>query len=292
VEVVGEESVEGATPRTTWLSIDPGYLRTLGLVLRQGRDFEVADRGDAAPVALVDEGFAARFFPDRSPLGERVRLRDREAEIVGVVSAVRQRRVGVIDGPSEIVYLPYAQNPTARISWLLRVEGSQPERIAEELRAAVWSLDPALPVGGLMTLDESIALSLTGINIFLLILGGFAVFALALAAMGLYGVLAYSVTQRRQEIGVRMAMGAGRASVLRMIVRQGMRLTVIGLVIGTPMAFGIRQLIVGSLGELASTPVLFLPMIVVILLVVAVAATLIPARRASGLAPTMALRAD
>ncbi|REJ85841.1 MAG: hypothetical protein DWQ30_01395 [Acidobacteria bacterium] len=290
VEVVGEETVDGGTPRTTWLAIDPGYLDALGLVLLQGRDFEPADRSGAAPVALVDEQFAARFFPDSSPLGERVRLLEREVEIVGVVQAVRHRRVGVIDGPSEVVYLPYQQHPTARFAWLLRVEGARPEQIADPLRAAVWSADPALPVGGLMTLDESIARSLTGIDIFLYIVGAFALFALVLAAMGLYGVLAYSVSQRRQEIGVRMAMGAGRGSVLRLIVRQGLRLTVIGLLIGAPMAFAIRRLIVGSLGELASTPVVLLPLIVATLVLVALAATWIPARRASGLAPTLALR--
>ena len=196
----------------------------MGITVVRGRDISAADRADAPLVAVVDERFVERFFPEGEPLGQRIVVRDAPRTIVGVVSSVRHRRIGVIDGPTATVYLPYAQNPTSAMAFL--VSGPlDATSTFDALRAAVWSVDSELPVAGLMTIDDYIALQMRGIDVFAGIVGGFALFAVVLAGLGVYDVLAYSVAQRRQEIGVRMAMGARRREVVALVLRQGLRLT-------------------------------------------------------------------
>ncbi len=189
------------------------------------------------------------------------------------------------------MYLPFAQNSTAALGFLVRGHGDV-ESAFDTVRSAVWSVDSDLPVASLMTIDDYIAMMMRGIDVFSGIVGGFAVFAVILAALGVYGVLAYSVAQRRQEIGVRMAMGANRGSVLSLILGQGLRLTLTGLAIGAPLVFVVNRLVSSMLGQLSSVPVLMIPAIVFGLMVVSLLASVLPARRASGLAPTIALRAD
>ncbi|MEM6704078.1 MAG: ABC transporter permease [Acidobacteriota bacterium] len=278
-------------PRVSWLSVSPNYSEALGVTLLRGRHITWADNEAAPKVALVDQAFVQRFFPETDPLGQRIQLRNAERTIVGVLSDVRHRRIGVIDGPSATVYVPFAQNPTSTISFLVRSDGNV-ETAFDTVRSAVWGVDSDLPVAGLMTLGDYIKVMMRGVDVFSGIVLGFALFAVVLAALGVYGVLAYSVAQRRQEIGVRMAMGAGRGSVLAMIVGQGLKLTVLGLLIGAPMVFGIQRLVAGMLGQLSQVPPMLIPAIVVGLVLVTLTASLLPARRASGVAPTVALRAE
>ncbi len=291
VEMPGMELGDAAPPRVSWLSVSPGYPAAMQIPLLRGRDFTTLDRAETAPVVLVDQRFVERFFPDEDPLGQRITLRDEEREIVGVVGSVRHRRIGVIDGPTATVYLPYAQNPTQTLSFLVRAEHDV-EQAFDPAREAVWRVDSTLPVAGLMTIDDYIALQMRGIDVFSGIVGGFGVFALLLAALGVYGVLAYSVAQRRQEIGVRMAMGAHRSTVLRLILRQGFRLACLGFAVGLPLTYVVVRLVGGMLGQVSEAPVMMLPAIAAGLLAVTLLASFIPARRAATVAPTVALRAD
>ena len=291
VETEGMELGDASPPRVSWLSVSPGYPETMKMTLLRGRDFTVADRAETPKVVLVDQRFAERFFVDTDPVGQRIHIRDEERTVVGVVSSARHRRIGVIDGPRATVYLPFAQNSTASLGFLVRGHGDV-ESAFDTVRSAVWSVDSDLPVASLMTIDDYIAMMMRGIDVFSGIVGGFAVFAVILAALGVYGVLAYSVAQRRQEIGVRMAMGANRGSVLSLILGQGLRLTLTGLAIGAPLVFVVNRLVSSMLGQLSSVPVLMIPAIVFGLMVVSLLASVLPARRASGLAPTIALRAD
>ncbi len=294
IELEHADGVEETKPSVSWLAVSPGYLDALGITLLRGRGLEVADRADAAAVAVVDQSFVDRFYGEAGAevLGKRIGIRDQSREIVGVVRAVRQRRIGTLDGPKAQVYLPVDQVPQRTRSYLVRVSSGELESLAAPVRAAVAALDPNLPVAALRSLDDHIAEQFAGIDVLSGILAGFGALALALAALGVYGVLGYSVSQRRQEIGVRMAMGARQRDVLWMILGQGAKLTAIGLLIGVPLAWGVGKLVASSVGELISNPPLLLPAVAAGLVVTTMLASFLPARRASAVAPTVALRAD
>jgi putative ABC transport system permease protein len=291
VSLVGvERDPDEPPPSTSWLSVSPGYLEALRITLLQGRDLEPADRADAPAVALVDSRFVERFFSDGQALGRRIEIQGREREIVGVVGATRQRRIGILDGPMSTVYLPFAQQPTRVWSYLVRAAGDlDPESLGEPVRTAIAALDPDLPIGDPMTLEQWIDLQLAGLGALAAVLGGFAAFALVLATMGVYAVLAYSVSQRTQEIGVRMAMGARRRDVLDMVLRHGVKLSVLGLALGIPMLWAVQRMVVAVLGELVTQPTLFVVLVGIGLLAATVLAALVPARRASSVPPTVAL---
>ncbi|HVS64736.1 MAG TPA: ABC transporter permease [Thermoanaerobaculia bacterium] len=294
VRIAGDElDPSEPAPATTWLAISPGYLDALRLNLLRGRNLGSQDRADASPVALVDAAFVERFFPDGEALGKRILIQEREREIVGVVSSMRQRRIGFIDGPATTVYLPFAQQPSRAWSVMLRATGVfDPEGLAEPARAALAALDSDLPMGSAMTLERWIDLQMAGFDVLLAILGAFSVFALVLAAMGVYGVLAYSVSQRTREIGVRMAMGARRRDVLGMVLRQGLKLSVIGLVLGVPMVWAVERAVTSTLGALVPQPTLFVVLVGAGLMATTLLASYLPARRASGVAPAVALNRE
>jgi len=291
VRIAGEEHDESEpAPATSVLGISPGYLDVLALTLLRGRDLGPQDRAGGPAVALVDAAFVERFFPDGHALGRRIVVDDREREIVGVVSQVRQRRIGVIDGPTTTVYLPFAQEPSRTWAVMLRgAPGYDPEGLADPVRGALAALDPDLPIGSAMTLERWIDLQMAGFSVLLVILASFSIFALILAAMGVYGVLAYSVSQRTREIGVRMAMGARRRDVLGMVLRQGIGMSAIGLLLGVPMVWAVEQAVTSTLGDLVPQPTLFVVLVGVGLMATTLVASYLPARRASAVPPALAL---
>lgn len=293
-------SIEGAVgtaesprPVVMTVSADPGFFTALSIPLQRGRLFDGRDASDAPPVAVVSEVFAQRFWPDGDALGKRFRLgeRGRESdwiEIVGVIPHIPHNSGNLEVGA---LYLPFAQKPTRFFSPVLRVSG-EPLALAESVRATVVDLDRNLPVYFLRTLDEWAAIAAFNQRLMAALFSLFGAFAVLLAAAGLYAVLAYQVSLRVREIGVRRALGANDGGIARLVLSQGIGKLGVGVGIGLVLAFGFAQLLSGLLfGVSALDPVTYLG-VIVILALVTLCASLLPTRRALRVAPIVALRQE
>lgn len=273
----------------------PDYFRAAGIPLRSGRFFSWRDKADAPHVVIINEALARRHFPNQNPLGQRIHLgvstgkSDEGWEIVGIVGDVRQHGLGQDLRPC--VYRPQAFSFISGGNLLVRTLGP-PMAMAETVRKSVLDMDADQPVANIRTLEETLARSLGHQRFILVVLSGFAGTALLLAAIGLYGVIAYTVTQRTREIGIRMALGANRRDVLHLVVRQGMRLVFIGLAIGLVGALGLMRVLVDMLYGVKPTDPATLAGVSVVLLCVAFLACWLPARRAMGVQPLEALRTE
>ena len=283
-----------ASPVVDWRPAGPDYFRAMGIPLRQGRAFTDSDHAQAAPVAIVDESYARRYWPGQSALGRRVRVATNQpgAEawrtVVGVTGTVRA--LGLEGEAREQVYTPIAQSPSAYVAVALRTR-VPPESVAGSVRQAIWSVDPDQPVEKVMPMADIVADSSAGRRSYAFLLGVFAAVALLLAAIGVYGIMAYSVAQRHQEIGIRMALGARPADVLGMIVRQGMKLAALGLLFGGLLYFASRRWVEGLLYGVAATDVATLLGVALLLAGVILLASYVPARRASRVNPMVTFRA-
>ncbi len=279
--------------------VGPGYFETFGLQLLAGRDFSVADRDGAPRVVLVNQSFAEREWPDESPLGKRLDLwmgealeaQDAEAGVVQVVGLVPDLRFAEFDNAADqqAIYVPLAQNPP-RFAWIIAKTHGDPLAYTHGLRQAVLRLDADLPLYFVRSMDQVLASTLYFPNLISTIFSSFGIGALLLACVGLYGVMAFAVAQRTQEMGVRMAFGAGQRDVLQLVLRQGLRQTVVGLLFGLPLGFLIAMGLESQIFQVeARDPVTFLT-VSIVLLTVATLATLLPARRAASVDPLVALR--
>jgi len=294
-----EFTIEGRpTPRhndepvSGWQAVNASYFTTLGVPIQEGRGVTEEDREDTEAVAVVNESFIETFFPEEDPIGKSVVLMGRPRRVVGVSKNVYQSRMPDDGGKlGPVVYVPMEQQAVRSKAFALRVKGD-PEALAPALRAAIWAVDPGQPVSKVQTLTQHIATELSGPRIISVVLTIFGATALLLSAIGIYGVMAHGVAQKTREIGIRMALGAAADDVVKLVTRQGMRLAVLGLVLGTPFAFALTRL-VGSTFVTTSgaTPQLVL-MVVVVLASVAFVATYVPARRASRIQPVRALSTD
>jgi putative ABC transport system permease protein len=270
-----------------------GYLETLRIPLRRGRLFSSADRSGGAPVAIVTETAARQFWPGEDPVGKRLRLhvgisgREGEREVVGVVGDVKlQSLQGVVPA---VVYVPHAQYVSEFMTVFVRGAGD-PMSLLPVVKGQLEALDPELALTRVRTGDELVAASIAQPRFRMLLLGLFAAIALLLAAVGLYGVMTFSVSQRVGEIGLRMALGADRSSVMRLVLAQGMLPVAIGLVAGLAGAAALTRVMSGLLyGVSPYDPLTFLA-VSIVLAVVAAAAIYIPARRAMTMDPLLALR--
>jgi len=293
--VEGEESTDTSTlPVVSYTKVTPGYFEALGIPLIEGRAFRRGDGATGTPqVLLVTRTAAGRFWPGESALGKRVKFgptSDPESEfktVIGVVGDVMQTGIGDPLFPG--VYIPVVQSPSSSMNVLVRAPGGASAVLAA-IREQVWQIDDALPVYDVATMRERIARDDWEEKLFTRIFATFAVIALVLAAVGLYGLVSYSVTQRTREIGVRMALGADRGKVVRMVVRQGLRLTAAGLVLGLLGSWGVTRVIAGLLFGVSPTDPLTFGSIFAVLAAVAVAASYLPARRATRVDPVTALR--
>jgi putative ABC transport system permease protein len=293
-DIDGEHVSEANQPRATYSWAEPGYFRTVGIPLLQGRDFADADDLKARPVVIINQTLARRFFPDQNPLGRRIKpgigngySAPPMREIVGVVGDVKQK--GLTAEPDPQVYVPLAQSPLGSMIVVMRTE-VDPSSMVAAARNVIAGMDKDLPISGVRTLDDYLDHSVAQPHFFSLLLGMFAALALALAAVGLYGVVSYAATQRTHEIGVRMALGAERKEVIRLVVAQGFKLTLMGIALGIAGAFLLTRFLSSLLYGVTSTDPSTFVAVSLLLAAVALLASYMPARRAAQVDPMVALR--
>ncbi|HUF76764.1 MAG TPA: ABC transporter permease, partial [Longimicrobiales bacterium] len=269
--------------------VTPGYFRALGIPLLRGRELTAADRPDAPPVILINDALARRYFDGGDPIGVET---DR-GTIVGVVGDARQ--VG-LDRPAEPeLYYPAAQNVTMAsdigMTLVVRTGGGSPMALIDPVRAAVADVDPGLAIFDVRTMDQVVADSLRDLNLFRWLLGLFASVAVTLTAIGVYGVISYSAKVRSREFAVRLAVGAGRAGLARLVLARGVRLAALGLGAGAVVALALAPALEQLPRGLHADPAAYAA-VAGLLLVVALAASLLPALRVTGLSPATVLRED
>jgi putative ABC transport system permease protein len=291
-QIDGREDPDFNPPPVVTLAVPHGYFAAMGIPLRSGRAFTPADRAGDPPVAVISNAMAERYFPKEDPLGRRLRIEGASREIVGIAADVVQGRLLDREGRAAIVYLPHAQKPERALFMVLRTAGEMPAGLPDEVRRTVWALDAALPLSRMMSLTEHISQQFVGARLLGAVMGAFGLVALLLAAVGIYGVVSYSVSQRTREIGLRMAVGARRFQVMRQITRQGLLMALVGIAIGIPGALGVSRLVEAMLGGMAPLSPAVLPAVGLVLVLVAGAASFFPARRAAALDPVTALRAE
>lgn len=288
----GKESVAHAGS-----GVDEHFFDTIGLPILEGRGFRETDSDDAPRVVVVNGVLAERYWPGQSPIGKRLRLDDRGgdwAEIVGV--AKTSKYAFAIEAPMAFVYLPFRQRPAEGMFLLVRHQGDV-SNVASRLRELVHSLDPNLPVANIRSMEELYRMrALDVLGVVTTIIGAMGIMGLALAVVGLYGLVAFAVSRRTKEIGIRMAIGAGRNDVLRMVLGQGLALAAGGLAVGLVASAGAGRALAaafpgGPHGDGRTDVVAFLAVAATVL-AVTVLATYVPARRASRINPTLALRCE
>jgi predicted permease len=271
--------------------ITPGYLRAMRIPLLRGRDVASGDAPGRTPVVLVSAAFARRFWPDADPIGRRLTLSFYPGivrEVVGVVGEVKQRGPAMLE-PTPTVYVPLAQQAHTGMSFVVRPKGPSAS-LVKEITGAIMAVDPEEPVTDVLTLEAVLESAVVDRRATMLLLAVFALFAVVLASIGLYGVLAYGVRQRVQEIGIRMALGARGADVLWMILGQGLRLTLVGVGIGVVGALALTRLLSGLLFGVPPSDPLTFTAVAGLLCGIALLACWLPARLALGVDPMVALR--
>jgi putative ABC transport system permease protein len=283
---------ESDLPSANYYAVSADYFRTLGIPLRRGRYFTEHDTATTAPVAIVDESFARRHFGDQDPLGQHLRIGNSGAvarEIVGVVGSVAH--YSLASGPTIAMYDPYLQQPQAQMEVVLR-SSVDPVSLTAAARGAVLEVDPTQPVYDVRTMDQLVASSLADRRLPMVLLLVFAGTAVLLAAIGLYGVVSYAVVQRTHELGVRMALGAQRSDVVRLVLSHALSLALAGVGIGLCAAVLVTRAASRMLFGIAPTDPLVYGALSLALVAVALVASLVPARRATRLDPLAALRSE
>ncbi len=268
-------------------AINPDYFRVMSIPLLKGRFFTEQDDARAPKVVIVDELTARSFWLGENPLGKHLIIDKAPLEIVGVVGQVKHSGLAV--GPEASIYVPYLQEPFPSMTFVVRTTSDQQSMVAA-IRRAVQSVDKDQPIFKIQSMEQIISDSIAHPRSISLLLGAFAGIALALTVLGIYGLVAYLVTQRTQEIGIRVALGAQRRDIFKLVVSEGMKLFFIGLVIGVGMAFGLARVLSSLLyGISASDPATFVGVSALVTLVVLLA-NFLPARKATKIDPIVALR--
>jgi predicted permease len=293
-DVEGQASLDPNNPTSyaVWQSISPGYFHTLGIPLKQGRAFTARDNTPgASPVVIINETLARRLWPTENPLARHIKSGyDKFAglmEVVGVAADIREG--GLASDAQREFYVPCALHPPQTAYLILRTKGD-PLRFANMIRKHVQAIDPNQPVSDVQTMESVLTATLGQRRLTMALLGAFAAAALLLALIGIYGVIAYSVAQRTQEVGIRRALGAQPSDILRLVVRQGLVLTFIGGALGMGGAFAVTRVMKGMLFGVSATDPATFAGIALLFIAVAFIASYLPARRALCIDPMEALR--
>ncbi|HMD30588.1 MAG TPA: FtsX-like permease family protein, partial [Candidatus Acidoferrales bacterium] len=292
-QIDGQPVAKSDEPGTQFRCVGAGYFKTMHIPLIAGRTFNESDTRTSTPVVIVNQTLGKRFFPNENPVGKRIKPGISDTgqsvmrEIVGVVGDVRHRRLWRAPDPES--YAPYDQVAIGGMTVVVRAAGD-PRLLMPAIRKEVAAQDAELPLYGVRTLEEYVSGSVAQRRFTALLLGIFAGLALVLAAVGLYGVMSYGVAQRTHEIGVRVALGAESVDVLRLVVGQGLRLTLLGVALGWLGALGASRLLGGMLFGVSGNDPLTFGAVAAMFVAVALAACYIPARRAARVDPLVALR--
>ena len=275
--------------------MQPDYFQTMGTRLLAGRIFSAADVADSAAVVVIDQKLAGIVWPGESPIGKRMLIRvtttDAQfVEVIGLVEDVRDETLAQ-EGRETVYFHNRYVGVFGNLKWIVR-SSIDPLGLARQARAEVAAMDPLLPVADVRTMDSYVSEAMAPTRFALILISIFSIIAIALASVGLYGVLSYVVRQRTAEIGVRMAFGAEAGSILKLIMRQGMTLTIAGLVAGLIGAFWLTRFMASLLVGIAPTDPMTFVGISAVFLAVAAMACLIPARRATLVDPVVALREE
>jgi len=283
--------MRAADEYTPHISVGPEYFKTLGMTIMRGREFTAQDNEGASMVAVVNETFVRRYYDGENPVGHRIRFANRGIgpEIIGVVKDAKY--INLREQALPTFYTSILQSEMREMTFQIRTP-DDPTRIITAVRQAVREIDPNLPLSNIKTLAAQVDESLVQERLIGTVSSFFGLLALLLAAVGLYGVMAYAVNLRTRELGIRMALGAQRSEVLRMVLNQGMKLVLIGIVLGLAASFAATRLIASYLYDVTSTdPVTFVG-VPILLLIVALLACFVPARRATRVDPLTALREE
>jgi predicted permease len=294
-EIEGRPVAPSSRPAAGFVMAAPGYFQTMGIPILKGRGFSESDDTDAPSVTVVSQAFARRYFPNEDPVGKRIKPEAMRyggqsawCEIVGVVGDVRDR--GLAGTPEPAYYVPYYQFPLSLdLTFVIRTQGD-PRGLISFVRSEMTSMEPNAPLYNVETMEQYLTLSAAQARFNAVLLAVFAGLALLLASVGLYGIISYSVSQRIQEIGVRMALGAERRDVMKMVVGQGLKLALIGVAIGIAGALVLTRFLASLLYGVSATDPLTFIAVSLTLIAVALLACYIPARRAAKVDPMIALR--
>jgi len=292
VTIEGRPALPGEQLMAGYQTISSEYFRTMRIPLLKGRAFTTGDNGNSLPVVIIDETMAKQFWPNQDPIGKRMKLGtatspEAMVTVIGVVGKVLS--VSPEEAPKAMMYFPYLQDAFPLTTLVVRTAGD-PLGALPGVKRALRELNPALPPANIATMEEMVADSSAYRRLTMYVIAGFAALALALAAVGLYGVISYSVAQRGHELGIRMALGAQPADVLRLVVGQGLALTAAGTALGLGAAYALTRFLASMLFGVKPRDPLTFAAVALVLAVVATAAAYIPARRATRVDPLTALR--
>ncbi|HWN99502.1 MAG TPA: ABC transporter permease [Blastocatellia bacterium] len=298
IDINGTFSVEdrpppppGQEPSAFLTSVTADYFKAMGIPLRSGRLFTSFDRDSAPPVVLISETAARRFWPDENPVGKKIKLgfvaESKVREIVGIVGDARHD--GLDSDPRTEVFLPHLQEPYGSMTYIVRTT-AEPSMVLQAIKNEVWAVNKNLPFSSIATIDDLVSRSLGERRFNLVLLGAFAAIALALASIGIYGLMSFSTSRRTHEIGLRMALGAQSRDIIEQILKEGMILTISGLALGLIASIGLTRLLSSLLFGVSATDPLTFIAISIVLAGVALVACFVPARRATRIDPMVALR--
>jgi putative ABC transport system permease protein len=282
-------------PDVIYRAIGPGYFSTMGILMIRGHDFTDQDKEDSTKVVVISEKTAQHYWPGEDPIGKRLKPGATNSdipwrEVIGVVKDVRQN--DFIAQPKMQMYFNYRQLKDLAANALIVRTSVDPMSLATPVRNSIWAVDKDQPVADVDTMDHIVSAAIARQRFSMLLLGIFATLALMLAAVGIYGVMSYSVAQRTQEIGIRMALGARRTDVLQMTIKQGLKLVSIGMILGLVAAFLVTRILTSQLFGVSATDPITFTGISLVLLAVAILASYLPALRATRVDPITALRAQ
>jgi predicted permease len=289
ITIDGYASAKDEDMRLNYETVGPQYFQTMRIPLVRGRDFDERDQEGAPGVAIINETMARRYWPGLDALGRRLKMTKDWLIVVGIVKDVKNRSLS--EGPKPFLYLPLLQDYRSNMILVART-AVEPEKMFQSVRAEVAALAPEMPMFDTQTLEEHVGISLFLQRMAATLLSIFGLLALSLAAIGLYGVMAYSVSQRTRELGIRVSVGAERRDIFKLILSQGFGISVVGLLAGLVAALAVTRLTGNLLYGISATDPLTFVVIAILLLCVTLLACYFPARRATKVDPIIALRAE